>query len=72
MPGRATSSSSQLPPSPTACYAHLALLDEARAAIVRLRAITPQVIPSYPLPFRDPEHRNLYLSGLRLAAAEEA
>jgi TolB-like protein len=55
-----------------ACYAHLALLDEARAAVARLRAITPEVIPSYRLPFRDPEHRSLYLSGLRLAAGEEA
>jgi adenylate cyclase len=53
-----------------ACYAHLALLDEARAAIARLRAITPEVIPSYPLPFRDPEHRSIYLSGLRLAMGE--
>jgi adenylate cyclase len=55
-----------------ACYAHLALLDEARAAIARLRAITPEVIPSYPLPFRDPEHRSIYLSGLRLAMGEMA
>ena len=55
-----------------ACYAHLALLDEARAAVARLRAITPEVIPSYPLPFRDSEHRNLYLSGLRLAASGTA
>ena len=37
-----------------ACYAHLGLLDEARATIVRLRALTPEVMLNYPLPFRDP------------------
>jgi adenylate cyclase len=54
-----------------ACYAHMGLLDEARATIARLRAFTPDVIPNYPLPFRDPRHCELYLSGLRLAAGEE-
>jgi adenylate cyclase len=53
-----------------ACYAHMGLLDEARATIARLRAITPEVIPNYPLPFRDPRHRDLYFSGLRLAMGE--
>ena len=53
-----------------ACYAHMGLLDEARSIIARLRAITPEVIPTYPLPFRDPEHRELYFSGLRLAIGE--
>jgi hypothetical protein len=43
--------------------------DEARAIAVRLRAITPQVVPSV-LPFRNPEDRELFLSGLRLAAGE--
>ena len=67
----------QMPVFPTpyrflaACYAHLGLLDEARATIARLRAITPEVIPNYPLPFRDPRHRELYFSGLRLAMAEK-
>jgi hypothetical protein len=28
------------------------------------------VIPNYPLPFRDPQHRELYFSGLRLAMGE--
>jgi hypothetical protein len=51
-----------------ACYAHMGLLDEARATIARLRAITPEVMVNYALPFRDPRHRELYLSGLRLAA----
>jgi adenylate cyclase len=53
-----------------ACYAHLGLLDEAHTVIARLRAITPEVMINYPLPFRDPEHRELYLSGLRLAMGE--
>jgi len=66
----------QMPVFPTpyrflaACYAHMGLLDEARATIARLRAFTPEVIPKYPLPFRDPWHRELYFSGLRLAMGE--
>jgi TolB-like protein len=51
------------------CYAHMGRLDEARAIVARLRAITSQVVPS-DLPYRNPEHRELYLSGLRLAAGE--
>jgi tetratricopeptide (TPR) repeat protein len=53
------------------CYAHMGLLDEARQTVERLRLVTPEIIPSYPLPFRDPEHRDLYYSGLRLALGEE-
>lgn len=34
-----------------------------------LRTITPIVVPPL-VPFRNPEHRELYLSGLRLAAGE--
>jgi tetratricopeptide (TPR) repeat protein len=52
-----------------ACYAHMGRLDEARKIIDQLRAITPLVVPS-DLPFRNPEDRELYLSGLRLAAGE--
>jgi adenylate cyclase len=52
-----------------ACYAHMGRLDEARAIVARLRTITPQVVPS-DLPWRNPEHRELFLSGLRLAAGE--
>ena len=52
-----------------ACYAHMGRLDEARAIVAKLRAITPQVIPS-DLPLRKPEDRELLLSGLRLAAGE--
>jgi tetratricopeptide (TPR) repeat protein len=54
-----------------ACYAHMGRLNEAREIVVRLRRITPVVMPST-LPYRNPEHRELYLSGLRLAAGEEA
>jgi TolB-like protein/class 3 adenylate cyclase len=52
-----------------ACYAHLGRLDDARAIVARLRAITPLVVPSE-VPFRNPEDRELFLSGLRLAAGE--
>ena len=44
-------------------------LDEARAIVATLRAITPQVVPS-DLPWRNSEDRELLLSGLRLAAGE--
>jgi len=46
-----------------ACYAQMGLLEEARTTIARLREITPEVMINYPLPFRDPEHRELFLSG---------
>ena len=52
-----------------ACYAHMGRLDEARAIVARLRAITPLLVPS-DLPWRTPEDRELFLSGLRLAAGE--
>src|SRR6266851_1914360 len=50
-----------------ACYAHMGRLDEAREVVARLRAITPLVIPNASY-LRNPEHRELFLSGLRLAA----
>jgi adenylate cyclase len=53
------------------CYAHMGRLDEAREIVRRLRAITPVVVPSV-IPYRNPEHRELLLSGLRLAAGETA
>ena len=53
-----------------ACYAHMGLLDEARAMIARLRAIMPEVKVDLPLPYRNPQHRELLLSGLRLALGE--
>jgi adenylate cyclase len=51
------------------CYAHMGRLDEARAIVSRLRSLTPIVVPSA-TQFRTPEHRDPYLSGLRLAAGE--
>jgi len=53
-----------------ACYAHMGLLDEARATIARLRAVAPEVMVDLPLPYRNPQHRELFLSGLRLALGE--
>jgi adenylate cyclase len=51
------------------CYAHMGRLDEAREIVTRLRAITSVVVPKA-TPYRKPEHRELFLSGLRLAAGE--
>ena len=50
-----------------ACYAHMGRLDEGRDIITRLRSITPDVVPRI-IPYRNPEHCELFLSGLRLAA----
>jgi adenylate cyclase len=52
-----------------ACYAHMGRLDDARDIVRRLRAITSVVIldASY---LRKPEHRELLLSGVHLAAGE--
>jgi hypothetical protein len=52
-----------------ACYAHLSELDEAKMIIKRLRALTPVVLPRADH-WRDPEQREFYLSGLRLAMSE--
>jgi adenylate cyclase len=52
-----------------ACYAHMGRLDDARGIVDRLRAITSVVIPDASF-MRTAEHRELYLSGLRLAAGE--
>jgi TolB-like protein/tetratricopeptide (TPR) repeat protein len=51
------------------CYAHMGRLDDAREIVRRLREITPVVVP-HVIPNRTPEHRELLLSGLRLAAGE--
>jgi adenylate cyclase len=51
------------------CYVHMGRLDEAREIVKRLRATTPVVVPSL-IPYRNPEDRELYLSGLRLAMGE--
>jgi tetratricopeptide (TPR) repeat protein len=52
-----------------ACYAHMGRLEEARGIVARLREITAVVIPdtSY---LRNPEHRELLMSDLRLATGE--
>jgi adenylate cyclase len=52
-----------------ACYAHMGRLDDAREIITQLRAITPLLMPRA-LPLRNAAHRELYLSGLRLASGE--
>jgi adenylate cyclase len=52
-----------------ACYGHLGQLDEARITIERLRALTPVVLPKADN-YRNPEQREFYLSGLRLAMGE--
>jgi hypothetical protein len=44
-------------------------LDEAQELVARLRVITSVVIPDA-RPVRNAEHRELLLSGLRLAAGE--
>ena len=52
-----------------ACYAHMGRLDEARETIKRLKAVTPVVVPNA-MHWHNPEHRRLFLDGLRLAAGE--
>ena len=60
-------------PSPyrwlAACYGHMGRLDDAREILARLRAITSVVVPNVSY-LRNAEHRELYLSGLRLASGE--
>jgi adenylate cyclase len=62
-------------PSPhralAACYAHLGRLDDAKAIVARLRALAVVVMPDVGH-FRNAEHRELLLSGLRLAIGEGA
>ena len=53
-----------------ASYAHMGRLDEARKIIAELRASPPFVVPRIPL--GNAAHRELILSGLRLAADEGA
>ena len=54
-----------------ACYAHMGRLANAREMVARLRAMNSTVLPPNTSYFRNPEHRELFLSGLRLAAGEE-
>jgi adenylate cyclase len=51
------------------CYTHMGRLDEAREIVRRLRAITPAVMEPATR-YRNPELRELFLSGLRSAASE--
>jgi tetratricopeptide (TPR) repeat protein len=51
------------------CYAHMERLDEARTVVARLRAITPMLVPEE-TNYRNPKHRELFLSGLRRVAGE--
>jgi tetratricopeptide (TPR) repeat protein len=53
-----------------ACYAHMGRLDEAREVVARLRGITPIVVPNANY-FRNPDHRETFLSGLRMASGED-
>ena len=52
-----------------ACYAHMGRLDDAREIMERLLAIASVVIPDVSY-MRNAAHRELFLSGLRLAMGE--
>jgi|SRR5262249_20319556 len=57
----------------TACYAHMGRLDDAREILVRLRAVTSAVMPDVMHDighYRNPEHREFLLSGLRSAGGQ--
>jgi TolB-like protein len=51
------------------CYAQMGRLGEARETIERLQTRTDVVVP-HAMHWRNPEHRDFYLAGLRLAASE--
>ena len=51
------------------CYAHMGRIEEAREIVRRLRAITPAVMEPATR-YRNSELRELFLSGLRIAAGE--
>jgi TolB-like protein/class 3 adenylate cyclase len=51
------------------CYAQMGRLGDAREIIERLRTLTEVVVP-HATHWRNPEHREHYLGGLRLAAGE--
>ena len=52
-----------------ACYAHMGRLADAKQVVARLRSITSAVVSGADC-FCNPEDREFYLSGLRLAAGE--
>jgi len=51
------------------CYAQMGRLGEAQEIVERLRCLTDVVVP-HATHWRNPEHREFYLEGLRLAAGE--
>jgi len=51
------------------CYAQMGHLGEAREVVRRLRTLTNVIVPPAEN-WRDPDHREFYLSGLRLASGE--
>jgi TolB-like protein/class 3 adenylate cyclase len=51
------------------CCAHMGRLEEAQETVKRLRTVTNVVVPGAEN-WREPEYRELFLSGLRLAAGE--
>ena len=51
------------------CYAHMGRLDDANEIVRRLRVITP-VVMERATRYRNPEHRELFLSGLQLATSQ--
>jgi adenylate cyclase len=53
-----------------ACYAHMGRLNEARETVNRLRVISDAVMPPVDSFLTNVEHRDLFLSGLRLAVGE--
>ena len=53
-----------------ACYAHMGRLSDAREVYERLRSINPRAVVASGQVYRNPKHRELLLSGLRLAAGE--
>jgi len=54
-----------------ASYAHMGRLDDAREVLARLREINPAAIAIGNLSsYRNPAHRELYSSGLRMAMGE--
>ena len=55
----------------TACYAHIGQFAEARDVLRRLRSTTPVVVPDVRY-LRNPEHRELLLSGIRLVTCAVA
>jgi tetratricopeptide (TPR) repeat protein len=52
-----------------ACYAQMGRLDQARDVVARMQATNMRVMPLV-VPYRLPDHRELYLAGLRLAMGE--